>query len=492
MKNKIYCKFCSKPLNDLLNQHYICSEKKKEKKQILSKKSFIIILLILLVFPLVSAYSEINGSKFYLDVSVFNIVTPLEDVNISCYDNYNNSVFSVLTNDSGFISSQYLYEYSNKTIGTINFTSAYDSCFGRFTAPVVFETDNSLNILFGDYYGQWFGKTWNGSEFLGNTSVVSGIYAYGDGYYSEPMVFEINNTIYLMAYTNRVVYGNLEGYRWNGNGWDSDSSAVSGLYSLYHGDPPNVFNIGLNWYAILETYGAEAYRGYEWNGAGWTENSSVLGLGPAYSTTFYFNYSDNYYRIFPRLGCTDNQYGINAEIYNGTDWIPTFTNLSTSIIYYSNYTLYANKSGYIPQSKTFNLTSNLGLTFLLDLIPCSLEHLNFCYSLEECEEVGGHWVFYNIDDGYFCSSLLGSCLGARGTPHNPKLCLNEATCSTHFGYWYNGICNLIPYVPPYVPPVEEKGLFSSLFSAFSSSSISIFIIILGVLFCIYKFIDYIF
>jgi hypothetical protein len=301
--------------------------------------------------------------QWYLDVNVNNAVYYLPNANVKGYDKNNNFIFSELTDGSGNIPTQDLTEYTKREGASENISKGVEGV-GRFPAPAIFYDGSAWQLVYGDYYANWYGYTWDGTQWISNSTIASGLYVYGDGSYSEPMIFEINGTIYLIGYTNRVVYGNMNGYVWNGAGWSSDSTAVSGLYSLYHGDPPIVFNIGSNWYAILETYGAETYRGYDWNGAGWTENMSVVGLHAPYSTTFYFDMNGNPYSIQPANAGFLNQYGIVGSVWNTTQYISAGSNI-TIANYYSNYTINTTLGYYNDSSQSVNMSMNRFLNIIL-------------------------------------------------------------------------------------------------------------------------------
>jgi hypothetical protein len=503
MKNKIYCKFCSKELNDFLNQHHLCLEDKKKnnnKKIILG--IFIIIYLINFV-SLISAYTSINGSQYFLDVSAFHIDTPLENVNISCYDTYNNSVFSELTDVTGFISSQYLYEFSNFSYSGINIVSGLGD-IGSRSHPIVFNMSSNFYLISGSYVGTFFGFFWNGTGWELNSTIVSGLGEIEDD--SHPFVFQKEGNWYFIT---GGAGSSFTGFIWNGTGWELNSTIVSGLGTCWGKfQMPTIFQKDDNFYLISgeqkDYFSTNAYYcGYNWTETGWIEDDLILsgldiggpslelhpvvfqkdnilhliesGIGKSYiwNGTGWENDKNNISGFYDG-NCIftphPNVFNMNSEwylikgdgsgtfcgyIWNFNQWLSMTINKN---IYYSNYTLYADKYGYVTQSKTFNLTSNLGLTFLLDINIsepiCDSEHLSLCLTQGSCLSFGGCWIG-----------------GGRGGEPN---------------------CIICPEPTNPIIPIAEKGFFSSLFSAFSSSSISIFIIILGVLFAIYKLISHIF
>ena len=301
--------------------------------------------------------------QWYLDVNVNNAVYYLPNANIIGYDKNNNFIFSELTDNSGNIPTQDLTEYTKREGVSVNISVGVSSV-GYFPAPAVFYDGSAWQLVFGEYNANWYGYTWDGTQWVSNSTIVTGLYVYDDGNYAQPMIWEMNGNIYLIGYTNRVTYGNMRGYQWNGVGWTSNSSLVSGFYSLFRGEPPIVFNIGSNWYAILYTFGADDYHGYQWSGSGWTENTSVVGLHAPYSSTFYFDMNGNSYSIYPKDPNPGGDEGILGNVWNTTTWISAGSNI-TIANYYSNYTINTTLAYYNDSSQSVNMSMNRFLNIIL-------------------------------------------------------------------------------------------------------------------------------
>lgn len=66
---------------------------------------------------------------------------------------------------------------------------------------------------------------------------------------------------------------------------------------------------------------------------------------------------------------------------------------------------------------------------------CTLDHLVYCRSRENCESRGGYWY----DNSCHAQSQV-TC----GIDHL-DLCVSEETCVAAGGYWYDGACHAEPY-----------------------------------------------
>ena len=67
------------------------------------------------------------------------------------------------------------------------------------------------------------------------------------GTYSNPAVFQINSDYYLIAGKSD---GNFDGYIWNGSGWTSNSTIISGLEDVGARSAPALFQINSDYYLI--------------------------------------------------------------------------------------------------------------------------------------------------------------------------------------------------------------------------------------------------
>ena len=181
--------------------------------------------------------------------------------------------------------------------------------------PNVFELDGTLNLISADFDGNCYGYTWDGTYWISNSSLVSGLADAGD--LSFARVFEINGTKNLIIGT----VGNTEhGYTWNGNSWISNSSVMDGFGLI---SSPAVFEIDNQTYAIYH-YTSGEFLGKVWNGSSWISNSSLVsGIENVTNMTnmlFFnipevFNLSGEEYLIIHGYGT--NLFGFH---WNGTSW----------------------------------------------------------------------------------------------------------------------------------------------------------------------------
>ncbi len=97
-------------------------------------------------------------------------------------------------------------------------------------SPIVFNMGGAFYLITGHYSGvskDWHGYNWNGSGWVINTSITNGLVNNRGGYYPNAgFVFlnPLDNTWYFIESTVSQY-----GYYWNGSTWISDNTVISGL-----------------------------------------------------------------------------------------------------------------------------------------------------------------------------------------------------------------------------------------------------------------------
>jgi len=132
------------------------------------------------------------------------------------------------------------------------------------------------NIISGEFTGEFWGFTWNGSGWSANNSLVAGLP--DAGFYSSPHVFYLDNYYWLMLgnYDDTPGY-RFKTYRWSGSNWAANTSIDDGL------------NFSCNaQYTSVETYNLSGdfclfrvcrdnvpyVNTYIWNGSGWDTSAT--------------------------------------------------------------------------------------------------------------------------------------------------------------------------------------------------------------------------
>jgi len=140
--------------------------------------------------------------------------------------------------------------------------------------------DGRWNLIAGEEDGVFNGYYWNGSQWVSDSSLVTGL---GDiGSRSAPAIaYNITGDGRWNLIAGEFV-GVFNGYYWNGSQWVSDSSLVTGLGDVgYRSAPAIAYNITGDgrWNLIAGEYDG-VFNGYYWNGMQWVRDSSlVTGLG---------------------------------------------------------------------------------------------------------------------------------------------------------------------------------------------------------------------
>lgn len=148
--------------------------------------------------------------------------------------------------------------------------------------PTIFYKDGIWTAITsgGDNPSEYFGYTWDGTQWVSNPSVIAGLPSID--HYISPSVFQING-VWVLVRGRWGDTGIPEGYVWNGASWVVDSKYSSGLSPLSEGKP-TIFKMTNNEYVlIMEHAYSGTYTGYTWTGSSWLNNPSLVsgleGLG---------------------------------------------------------------------------------------------------------------------------------------------------------------------------------------------------------------------
>lgn len=148
--------------------------------------------------------------------------------------------------------------------------------------PTIFYKDGVWTAIAsgGDNPSEYFGFTWDGTQWVSNPSVIAGLPSID--HYISPSVFQING-VWVLVRGRWGDTGIPEGYVWNGASWVVDSKYSSGLSPLSEGKP-TIFKMTTGEYVlIMEHAYTGTYTGYTWTGSSWLNNPSLVsgleGLG---------------------------------------------------------------------------------------------------------------------------------------------------------------------------------------------------------------------
>ena len=226
--------------------------------------------------------------------------------------------------------------------GDFRWESNDTKCFGLSTSlysyKESFVLQDLINVVSTSSGGGISGYTWNGSGWDSNATIVSGIsisHPSGsiDKVYST--IFNVAGVINIIIATSSGNVGGtcydtlVEGYTWNGAGWTSNSTVVSGITktNIRYLKPEGVLLGDHQSLIIHASYRSDcssngnAHLGYTWNGAGWTSNSTVVS-GILNDASYYYD------GVFDSFNIGDNIYLLNRHnqalkgySWSGSSWV---------------------------------------------------------------------------------------------------------------------------------------------------------------------------
>jgi len=136
-------------------------------------------------------------------------------------------------------------------------------------------------LIAGEYDGVFNGFYWNGTQWVSDSSIVAGL---GDiGGYSTPAIcYNCTGNGYWELIAGEYD-GVFNGYYWNGTQWVSDSSIVNGLGDIGTYSAPTIYQKDSTWYLISGDSSGN-FHGFYWNGTQWVSDSSVTAGASACGT----------------------------------------------------------------------------------------------------------------------------------------------------------------------------------------------------------------
>ncbi len=178
---------------------------------------------------------------------------------------------------SGNCSSTYGGDCQYRVIKTYDSGESRANIFGNLSKGL---------LAFGSSSGEKEGFSLIDGRWMNNGSIVSGVTRLG---YSTTVYNLINDNKWVLIASNYGDKNNLAGYYWNGSGWTLNNSLVFGLRSIEDGVVSEiVYNFsGSNTFEAFIGLSNGNYKGYYWNGSGWASNNSLVsGLSDAGSYSF--------------------------------------------------------------------------------------------------------------------------------------------------------------------------------------------------------------
>ncbi len=198
-------------------------------------------------------------------------------------------------------------ENENLTVGLTDVGLYSDLAFGDINS------DGNIDLVSGEEYGNFYGFSWTGENWVENSSLVAGLTDVGG--WSSPAIADINGDGPLELISGEH-YGYLTGFSWTGENWVENSSLISKIYNLGSNSVPAFADLtgdGVNEIITGEHDGV--FYGYYWDGSRWFENSSlVAGLSDigARSTLALFDFDND--------GLPEMMTGNHAGEFQGFHW----------------------------------------------------------------------------------------------------------------------------------------------------------------------------
>lgn len=112
--------------------------------------------------------------------------------------------------------------------------------------PSVFYWDGDWRTIIGSLEGDFYGYTWNGTDWYRDYWIVQGLPT-GGHYRTAPAIF-FKDGSYKMIFGDSN--GAFTGYRWNDSIWAEQSILESNLPNVGQHSTPSVFKYGYDWYLV--------------------------------------------------------------------------------------------------------------------------------------------------------------------------------------------------------------------------------------------------
>ncbi|MFH2028120.1 MAG: right-handed parallel beta-helix repeat-containing protein, partial [Nanoarchaeota archaeon] len=201
---------------------------------------------------------------------------------------------------------------------------------GDYSYPTLtynFNNNNKWILISGMYDGKYRGFGWDGQQWIEETDIVNGL---GDSSYdSKPTIgFNVtgNDKWTIIVGRSSGGLGSYYGFQWNGSKWIYNTSIVSGLFvPMWYPSPRLVYDYQENKGWTIVTGGDDGYfRFFEWNKDGWRLNESLsngltsIGAYQYSAPTIFYNYYQSKWNLISGSK--------NADIpYNGFSFQFPFT-----------------------------------------------------------------------------------------------------------------------------------------------------------------------
>ena len=229
------------------------------------REIFLLLFLVLLVIPtttatweedtkIVSGLGDIgsySSPSFFNDSGTFKMVMGAYDNNFYGYD-WDLSIWSVNTTIiSGIPSSSFSW------------------------TPSIFPLGNSFGLIKGTQFGGGNGYDWTGAGWIDNNTLETGLYwgqynPLGDNY--------IMYTVYNDGGVLKIIMGNIGGTFYgaqhNGTSWVENTSLISGLGDVGSRSSPYVY-IYNDSFRLITGNASGDFTGFEWSGSTWIVNSII-------------------------------------------------------------------------------------------------------------------------------------------------------------------------------------------------------------------------
>jgi len=188
-------------------------------------------------------------------------------------------------------------------------------------------------LIYGKSNGQFNGCYWNGTQWIYNSSLVTGLGDLGD--FSSPSIaFNItgNNKWDLIAtgYNTGTSWTSWYGFNWNGTRWVSNSSLISGLLGgidMFY-NPDIIYNLKSdNKWCMIYGDGNGYFHGCYWNGSSWVNDPTLIsgvtsdfGYGVYPSIRYNFN-GNNKFTMISGYKAVNNIRYMLYHTWNDTSWV---------------------------------------------------------------------------------------------------------------------------------------------------------------------------
>jgi hypothetical protein len=348
--------------------------------------------------------TEFNSSI----VSISNSPPHINSLSLSSNNIYSGDyiygVCSAEDYDNDIILNKYYDWYINDIKQNLTYiiNSSLINGLSSYGEPETFYLGHELFMIY-PFTNLTNGYKWNGTGWESNSTIVNGLPTSTDEYY-KVTVFDLDNNMFLI-YGRKA--GDWYGYKWNGNGWVSNSSIITGLNNVAFNSHPEVFMYNNELFLLTTTNEMGFSLGYKWNGTGWESNSTFTGLKLVPNTNYDIKQDINGDLIF--YGVTYLQgditsYTTVALLWNGIYWEDKtskyFNGLTFSNFNYEGAEMFVFNGTYNIMLTKFSTYDKRGLYYDTKISP-----LTFSFQDELKVSCRAEDEYYLSSDFYFSNSV---------------------------------------------------------------------------------------